>query len=187
MLLCSDGLINHVRDEEIAQIALEQTDPDRACEQLVTLANERGGRDNISVVIVRVERGRIKSCAIRVVRCNRGPGSAIAISSQPDADLPILSARQTAKTRASATNARRDHARAPFQRSAWLAATLTAKLASPSEAPTQPQRRRLSRRRRSALKDQSRIRRNRRKWTAHATLRRALRDRRAAGRAGRGD
>src|SRR6185436_3630625 len=55
VLLCSDGLINHVRDEEIAQIALEQLDPDRACEQLVTLANERGGRDNISVVIVRVE------------------------------------------------------------------------------------------------------------------------------------
>jgi protein phosphatase len=54
VLLCSDGLINHVRDEEIAQIALEQADPDRACEQLVNLANERGGRDNISVVIIRV-------------------------------------------------------------------------------------------------------------------------------------
>jgi protein phosphatase len=55
VLLCSDGLVNHVRDEEIAQIALEQLDPDRACEQLVATANERGGRDNISVVIVRVE------------------------------------------------------------------------------------------------------------------------------------
>lgn len=55
VLLCSDGLVNHVRDEEIAQIALEQLDPDRACEQLVGIANERGGRDNISVVIVRVE------------------------------------------------------------------------------------------------------------------------------------
>jgi protein phosphatase len=55
VLLCSDGLVNHVRDEEIAQIALEQPNADRACEQLVALANERGGRDNISVVIVRVE------------------------------------------------------------------------------------------------------------------------------------
>jgi protein phosphatase len=55
VLLCSDGLINHVRDEELARIALEQPDPDRACEQLVALANERGGRDNISVVIIRVE------------------------------------------------------------------------------------------------------------------------------------
>jgi PPM family protein phosphatase len=58
LLLCSDGLVNHVRDEEIARCALEQNDPHRACEQLVTLANERGGRDNISVVIVRVESGK---------------------------------------------------------------------------------------------------------------------------------
>ncbi|MBK9942712.1 MAG: Stp1/IreP family PP2C-type Ser/Thr phosphatase [Kouleothrix sp.] len=55
VLLCSDGLFNHVRDDEIAQIALEQTDPNHACERLVALANERGGRDNISVVLVRVE------------------------------------------------------------------------------------------------------------------------------------
>jgi protein phosphatase len=55
VLLCSDGLINHVRDEELARIALEQPEPARACEQLVALANERGGRDNISVVIIRVE------------------------------------------------------------------------------------------------------------------------------------
>ena len=55
VLLCSDGLVNHVRDEELARIALEELDPNRACEQLVALANERGGRDNISVVIVRVE------------------------------------------------------------------------------------------------------------------------------------
>jgi protein phosphatase len=54
VLLCSDGLFNHVHDEEIARIALEY-DPDHACERLVALANERGGRDNISVVIVRVE------------------------------------------------------------------------------------------------------------------------------------
>src|SRR5262245_18415771 len=58
LLLCSDGLINHVTDEEIANSVLKQSDPDKACEQLVALANERGGRDNISVVIVRVERGR---------------------------------------------------------------------------------------------------------------------------------
>ncbi|HWQ15148.1 MAG TPA: Stp1/IreP family PP2C-type Ser/Thr phosphatase [Roseiflexaceae bacterium] len=57
VLLCSDGLFNHVHDEEIAQIVLQQPDVARAADQLVALANERGGRDNISVVIVRVERG----------------------------------------------------------------------------------------------------------------------------------
>jgi protein phosphatase len=55
ILLCSDGLFNHVEDDEIARIALAQADPQRACDELVRLANERGGRDNISVVIVRVE------------------------------------------------------------------------------------------------------------------------------------
>lgn len=56
VVLCSDGLFNHVADEEIAQFVLQQPDPERAADALVALANERGGRDNISVVIVRVER-----------------------------------------------------------------------------------------------------------------------------------
>jgi protein phosphatase len=55
ILLCSDGLFTYVRDEELARIALEQADPERACDQLVSMANERGGADNISVVIVRIE------------------------------------------------------------------------------------------------------------------------------------
>ncbi|MDW8148779.1 MAG: SpoIIE family protein phosphatase [Roseiflexaceae bacterium] len=58
VLLCSDGLVNHVNDEEIVQIAFDEPDPDRAVTRMVNLANERGGRDNISVVMVRVEGGR---------------------------------------------------------------------------------------------------------------------------------
>jgi PPM family protein phosphatase len=57
VLLCSDGLVNHVTDEEIAQAVLPARDPDAACEELVALANQRGGRDNITVVVVRVEKG----------------------------------------------------------------------------------------------------------------------------------
>lgn len=56
LLLCSDGLVNHVEDHEIADIVLKQPDPELACKQLINLANQRGGRDNISIVIVRVER-----------------------------------------------------------------------------------------------------------------------------------
>jgi len=58
VLLCSDGLFNHVTDDELGQIVLQQPDPERAADVLVALANERGGRDNISVVLVRIERGR---------------------------------------------------------------------------------------------------------------------------------
>jgi len=52
VLLCSDGLVKHVADEEIAQIARAETAA-RACEQLIALANQRGGEDNISLAIVR--------------------------------------------------------------------------------------------------------------------------------------
>jgi protein phosphatase len=54
LLLCSDGLTGHVGDVELTRIALFAPDPDTVCEQLVRLANSRGGRDNISVVVAKV-------------------------------------------------------------------------------------------------------------------------------------
>lgn len=54
LLLCSDGLINHVTDSEIIQMALAKRDPDDICAELVALANQRGGWDNITVVVVHV-------------------------------------------------------------------------------------------------------------------------------------
>lgn len=53
LLLCSDGLINYVEGDELAQIVLEEPSGARAADRLVALANERGGKDNISVVIAR--------------------------------------------------------------------------------------------------------------------------------------
>jgi serine/threonine protein phosphatase PrpC len=50
LLLCSDGLTNAVKDDEISGILLGSPDLDRACAHLVDLANERGGRDNITVL-----------------------------------------------------------------------------------------------------------------------------------------
>ena len=52
-VLCSDGLTGYAEDEDI-QKALETSAPRQACESLVALANSRGGRDNITVVIVRI-------------------------------------------------------------------------------------------------------------------------------------
>lgn len=51
LLLCSDGLTGRVEDPELAAIAL-QYPAQEAARQLVALANERGGNDNISVLIV---------------------------------------------------------------------------------------------------------------------------------------
>jgi serine/threonine protein phosphatase PrpC len=55
LLLCTDGLTGRVEDHEIAAI-VQQQPPQEAARQLVALANERGGNDNISVLIVRAQR-----------------------------------------------------------------------------------------------------------------------------------
>lgn len=51
LFLCSDGLTRHVSDEEIESI-LDNQNLEDAAGQLIQLANERGGQDNISVAII---------------------------------------------------------------------------------------------------------------------------------------
>src|SRR5690606_5750448 len=54
-LLCSDGLSGEVTDEEMLAAVFEAGDAlDEASELLVAMANEAGGRDNISALVVRI-------------------------------------------------------------------------------------------------------------------------------------
>ncbi len=53
VLLCSDGLSNLVEDHEINSM-LQKYSVKEACEKLIDLANERGGDDNITVVIAQL-------------------------------------------------------------------------------------------------------------------------------------
>jgi PPM family protein phosphatase len=55
VVLCSDGLTQMVPDARLAAILAEGQGPERACERLVAEANERGGEDNITVVVARFE------------------------------------------------------------------------------------------------------------------------------------
>ena len=55
LVLCSDGLTGQVKKEEIATIVTTAPDLGAACDQLIALANERGGPDNITVVIARFD------------------------------------------------------------------------------------------------------------------------------------
>ena len=55
LVLCSDGLSGQVKKEEIAKTVLDAKDLTGAATRLVALANERGGPDNITVVIARVD------------------------------------------------------------------------------------------------------------------------------------
>jgi serine/threonine protein phosphatase PrpC len=55
LLLCSDGLTRMVTEPEIAGTLQAETDPTKASERLVAIANDSGGADNITVVVVRLE------------------------------------------------------------------------------------------------------------------------------------
>lgn len=60
-LLCSDGLNDVVPDEDIAQILADHSaNLYTAAFKLVTLANQRGGPDNVSVILIRQEDNEIK-------------------------------------------------------------------------------------------------------------------------------
>jgi protein phosphatase len=53
VLLCTDGLTKHVPDATIAAVVAQQPDLELCCQQLVALANQAGGTDNITVVVAR--------------------------------------------------------------------------------------------------------------------------------------
>lgn len=55
LLLCSDGLTEMLTKEAIAATLRAEPDPEAACTRLLAQANEAGGRDNITVLIVRFD------------------------------------------------------------------------------------------------------------------------------------
>jgi len=55
LLLCSDGLTNEVSNRKIGEILRTESDLNTVCEKLVQTANDAGGRDNITVLIIQVD------------------------------------------------------------------------------------------------------------------------------------
>ncbi|MGZ5143066.1 MAG: protein phosphatase, partial [Burkholderiales bacterium] len=63
-LLCSDGLTDMLTDEQIREALISfGAQIQQAAEQLIKQANEQGGVDNISVILVRVVRGTRRGLA----------------------------------------------------------------------------------------------------------------------------
>jgi protein phosphatase len=56
MLLCTDGLTKHVSDEEIAAALRLEQSSEATCNSLAELALERGGTDNVTIVVGRLRR-----------------------------------------------------------------------------------------------------------------------------------
>ncbi len=54
-LLCTDGLTDMISDEAIHRIVFSEEKLDKVCDMLIDAANEAGGKDNITVVLARIE------------------------------------------------------------------------------------------------------------------------------------
>jgi PPM family protein phosphatase len=54
-VLCSDGLSGMVTDEEILRVVNASADIREACNQLIARANEHGGEDNVTAVLIKIE------------------------------------------------------------------------------------------------------------------------------------
>jgi protein phosphatase len=55
-LLCSDGLNSMLGDDQIRDaMTANRDDPEAACRALVDLANEHGGEDNVTVIVVHAD------------------------------------------------------------------------------------------------------------------------------------
>jgi serine/threonine protein phosphatase PrpC len=54
IVVCSDGLWEMIRDEGVADVMMQEADPQLACDMLVRHANAAGGDDNISVIVVQM-------------------------------------------------------------------------------------------------------------------------------------
>jgi serine/threonine protein phosphatase PrpC len=88
LLLCSDGLTEYVEDEELAAIVFTTANLNTACEELIALANSRGGADNISL------------CAARHTTSTAAPGGARKPPSLQPAEIAELE-NQTLESAAS--------------------------------------------------------------------------------------
>ncbi len=54
-ILCSDGLSGMVTDDEIEKIVVQNPDIRDACKTLIARANEHGGEDNVTAVLIKIE------------------------------------------------------------------------------------------------------------------------------------
>ncbi len=114
MLLCSDGLSNEVGMDDMAEILGEVSDPEEAAGRLVEVANEHGGADNITVVIVDIlvgEEGPGATSKVTPIGASTaaitlaGAGAAAAGAVLPNGDAPDGVGRPDAGNAATSTSA----------------------------------------------------------------------------------
>jgi len=93
LLLCSDGLSGMLDDDEIQGILADHSDPQAAADALVDAANEAGGEDNITVVVLDVLGDDGAAASAGGTRRAKGAEAAAPATETP-ADAPVRHARR---------------------------------------------------------------------------------------------
>jgi protein phosphatase len=73
VVISSDGLSDKVSADEILEIVSKER-PEKTCRKLVDLANERGGDDNVTVIVARVRKTLHGKCGFSELRARIGDG-----------------------------------------------------------------------------------------------------------------
>ena len=71
LLLCSDGLNTMVTDEAMLEIISFAGNPDAACDSLINAANEKGGKDNITVILCYLKKRKWYSVLVKFMKALR--------------------------------------------------------------------------------------------------------------------
>jgi protein phosphatase len=85
VLLCSDGLSNELSNEQMADVLATVLDPGEAARQLVEVANEHGGSDNITVIVVDVLVGEATIDESVITPIGARAGSPLVVAPEPAA------------------------------------------------------------------------------------------------------
>ncbi|MEN9582036.1 MAG: hypothetical protein RJA70_5045 [Pseudomonadota bacterium] len=83
-VLCSDGLSGMVDDDDILRVVEQLKEPRAICDRLVTLANEQGGEDNVTAVVVRIVDGTSRA-SLEFATTQQMPSLAATLKQNSDA------------------------------------------------------------------------------------------------------
>jgi protein phosphatase len=80
LMICSDGLTNMLSDDTIAQTLRRHADPQQAADTLVDMANQAGGDDNITVVLVDALSDGTDGAAAPAIAESRAEGRPVSVA-----------------------------------------------------------------------------------------------------------
>ena len=83
LLFCSDGLHGMLEDEKMNELLQSAPDTEAACRALIDAANEAGGRDNISAVVLQIRKPGIMDAATAAIK---KVSAAFGLNSKPPDD-----------------------------------------------------------------------------------------------------